>query len=131
MTKYRPEMLKAREIASKSGIDYSTVLRWAREKKIESERLKMKGARLPVTLIDLYSFTNYVMKQYRYRKMNTRAGKRWTVNDIQNPAGRTPMAIRVKKSRLKNIFKNKKLFSFCCIFFLALCRTILYITYEI
>jgi predicted site-specific integrase-resolvase len=103
MTKYRPEMLKAREIAAKSGIDYSTVLRWAREKKIESEQIKFKGARIPVTLVDLYSFANYAMKHYRYRKMNTRAGKRWRVSDIQNPVDRTKSAIKIKKCRLKII----------------------------
>ncbi|MDD5231131.1 MAG: hypothetical protein PHC43_07365 [Candidatus Marinimicrobia bacterium] len=109
MTKYRPEMLKASEIATKSGIDYSTVLRWAKEKKIESERIKLKNARLPVTLINLYSFTNYVRKHYRYHKMNTRAGKRWNIDEIKNPKDRTRIAIRVKKCRLRKIeLKHEK-----------------------
>ena len=105
MTKYRPEMLRASELAAQSGIDLSTIIRWAKEGKIYSERHKLRGGRKPTTLISLYSFASYVLKHYRYHKMNTRAGKWWRESDIQNPVGRTPTAIKVKRSRLK---KNKK-----------------------
>ncbi len=73
------------ELAQKSGIDLSTIIRWARTNKIPSERYKLKGGRKPTTLIDLYQFTNYTLEHYRYRKFNSRAGKWWTEDDIQNP----------------------------------------------
>lgn len=105
MTKYRPELMKAIELAKKSGIDLSTIMRWTREGKIRYQKnpaKKVKGKR-QYTLINIYSFTNYVLKHYRYRRMNTRAGKWWTDEDKRNPIDRTPMAVRVKRCRERKL----------------------------
>ena len=100
MTNYRPDMLNIAELSRRSGISQRTIYRFINAG-LEYERLSGK------LLIDINQFLSFVHKHYRYKRIGLKQGKRWAKDELANPIGRTPNAIRLKIYRDIKLNKRK------------------------
>lgn len=100
MTGYRSEILHVAELSRRSGISQRTIFRFLNAG-LEYDHYKGR------TFIDIHEFLHYVHKHYRFKRINLIQGKRWAKDELANPIGRTPNAIRLKIYRDIKLNKRK------------------------
>ncbi len=98
-THYDIKYIAVSKLAKLTGIHRTTIIRWIKENKITGKTAK--GLNNEYTwIVDMLSFINYAMYNYRLNCFCTRAGKWWLPDETG--VGRTKNAIKIKKWRLKN-----------------------------
>lgn len=98
-TVYDKREIGVYKLSKMTGIHRTTIIKWAKEGKIKYRTAKNRFNEYAY-IIDILSFVNYAMYNYRLNSFCTRAGKWWTENETGE--GRTKNAIKIKKWRLKN-----------------------------
>lgn len=98
-TIYDKKEIGVYKLSNLTGIHRTTIIKWAKEGKIKARTAKGKFTE-HVWVIDLLSFINYSMDNYRFSTFSSMAGKWWM--DGETEEGRTKNAIKIKKWRLKN-----------------------------
>lgn len=98
-TVYDKKEIGVYKLSKMTGIHRTTIIKWAKEGKVKYRTAKNRFNEYAY-IIDILSFINYVMENYRLNSFCTRAGKWWSDNETGE--GRTKNAIKIKKWRLKN-----------------------------
>lgn len=96
-TEYDIKELSAYRISKISGIDRTTIIKWCHKGKVKFRLTK------GIHLVNLLSFVNYAMYNYRYGIMNSRSGKWWDKEESMNPIERTHSAIRAHRCRMRKL----------------------------
>jgi hypothetical protein len=99
LTDYDKKEIGVYKLSKMTGIHRTTIIKWAKEGKIKFRTAKNKFNDY-CYIVDLLSFINYSMDNYRLNVFNSKAGRWWSENETGD--GRTKNAIKIKKWRLKN-----------------------------